>query len=153
MRPDAPPKGQEKLVAWLRENPHRLHLGRISLAGVRREDITAIDQTLDLWTGVLTSRFRLSGERRSSNLLPSRSETCWLYASRAASRSTIAIDFPYGSPDVPAADWKSPDRHRTIVEAGMTLDSFAANSTPTAIGSASRPSREFLPAPATIASS
>jgi protein-glucosylgalactosylhydroxylysine glucosidase len=114
-----PAGGQEKLVAWLRENPHRLHLGRISLAGVRREDFTAIDQTLDLWTGLLTSRFRLSGEAVEVTTCcdPGRD----LLAVRISSRVpvAIAIDFPYGSPDVPAADWHSPDRHRSVVESGV----------------------------------
>jgi len=111
-----PSKDQEKLVAWLRENPHRLHLGRISLAGVRREDVTDINQTLHLWTGIVTSRFHLSGE-------PVEVLTCChperdLLAVHTSSRAplTIAIDFPYGSPDVPAADWKSAAKHRTILE-------------------------------------
>jgi hypothetical protein len=108
-----------KLVSWLRENPHRLHLGRIALSNVRREDITAIDQTLDLWTGLLTSRFLLAGE-------PVEVVTCChperdVLSVRISSRKplTIAIEFPYGSPDVPAADWKSPTKHRTVAEGGL----------------------------------
>ena len=119
-----PAKGQEKLVAWLRENPHRLHLGRISLAAfkgqaVHREDISEIEQTLDLWTGVLTSRFRVAGEavEVATCCHPERD----LLAVHIDSRSpvTIAIDFPYGSPGVPAADWKSPERHRTVSEGAL----------------------------------
>lgn len=59
-------KGQEDLFNWLRENPHRLNLGRLSLlldsAPIAREDLTNIDQTLDLWSGILTSRFYLKGQ-------------------------------------------------------------------------------------------
>jgi hypothetical protein len=113
-----PAKGQEELVAWLRENPHRLHLGRISLANVRREDIHAIEQTLDLWSGILTSRFELAGDAVEvvTCCHPERD----VLGVRIASRKplTIAIEFPYGSPDVPAADWGSPGKHRTISEGG-----------------------------------
>ncbi len=56
-------------LAWLRENPHRFSLGRVAL-DLRSKtgqpatfaDITQTDQTLDLWTGVLTSRFVYDGE-------------------------------------------------------------------------------------------
>jgi hypothetical protein len=47
---------QPVLYDWLRQNPHRLHLGRIGLvlksangAEAAVADITAINQTLDLW--------------------------------------------------------------------------------------------------------
>ena len=111
-----PAQGQEKLVAWLRENPHRLHLGRIGFANLRREDITNIDQTLDLWTGLLKSRFRVADDWVEV-------VTCChpehdVLAVQVLSRIplTIAIEFPYGSPDISAADWKSPQRHRSILE-------------------------------------
>src|SRR3982750_3269222 len=58
--------GQEELFDWLRENPHRLHLGRIGLrllksdgSDAKPSDITDIEQKFDLWTGRITSEFRL----------------------------------------------------------------------------------------------
>ncbi|HEU0173254.1 MAG TPA: glycoside hydrolase family 65, partial [Blastocatellia bacterium] len=61
--------GQNEAYNWLRENPHRLHLGRVALrlmtSGGREaqvEDITDIEQRLDLWTGALTSRFKFDGK-------------------------------------------------------------------------------------------
>ncbi|GAA0660073.1 hypothetical protein [Sphingomonas insulae] len=51
---------------WLRANPHRVSLGRIALSvGGRPADIARITdtrQTLDMWTGTLTSRFRYDGQ-------------------------------------------------------------------------------------------
>src|SRR5688572_9059862 len=47
-------KGQEELFNWMRENPHRMHLGRIGLELPSRE-ITHAKQTLDLWSGLLVS--------------------------------------------------------------------------------------------------
>lgn len=53
-------------VAWLRENPHRIALGRLSLVLARESgapaafsDLTETHQTLDLWTGRLMSHFAL----------------------------------------------------------------------------------------------
>ncbi|HXK03601.1 MAG TPA: glycoside hydrolase family 65 [Verrucomicrobiae bacterium] len=55
--------GQEALFNWLRENPHRLNLGRIGFAIDRPEDVRGIQQTLDLWTGILRSEFEWQGQR------------------------------------------------------------------------------------------
>jgi len=53
---------------WYRHNPHRLHLGMIGFemtgAKGRRAtwaDLSETSQELDLWKGVLTSRFKLNG--------------------------------------------------------------------------------------------
>jgi protein-glucosylgalactosylhydroxylysine glucosidase len=53
---------------WLRENPHRLHLGIIGMEIVKRnglqagvDDIENPRQHLNLWTGVLTSTFEIEG--------------------------------------------------------------------------------------------
>ena len=55
---------------WLRENPHRLHLGIIGLQIVKKngETITINDiqkpiQKLNLWTGELSSVFEIEGEQ------------------------------------------------------------------------------------------
>ena len=60
--------GQEELFDWLRENPHRLHLGQIGFEirmadgqPAKPADITGIAQTLDLWTGIILSRFKVDG--------------------------------------------------------------------------------------------
>jgi len=64
MKPGARPEAYH----WLRQNPHRLHLGRISFRflGPGGEELGcgeagAFSQKLDLWTGRLTSRFNVRG--------------------------------------------------------------------------------------------
>jgi len=60
---------QRPALKWLRENPHRFSLGRISLS-IRRADgsaavftdLTKTRQKLDLWTGALTSSFVFDGK-------------------------------------------------------------------------------------------
>src|SRR3954471_21420837 len=49
--------GQKELFNWLRENPHRLHLGRIGFDLKNPDEIKNIEQTLDLWSGTITSKF------------------------------------------------------------------------------------------------
>ena len=113
--------GQQELFNWLRENPHRLHLGRIGLllddAPLKPGGLAAIRQTLDLWSGVLQSSFQIAGS-------PAFVETCChpqldaiavkirspLLADR---RLTVVLDFPYGSPQMGAADWDHPELHRS----------------------------------------
>jgi hypothetical protein len=58
-------KGQEELFRWLRENPHRLNLGKIALVITRTNgaafalgDMRDARQTLDLWQGLVTSTYR-----------------------------------------------------------------------------------------------
>ena len=54
--------------AWMAANPHRIDLGRIGLILIKRDgsrarvdDLSAIRQSLDLWSGVATSTFQLEG--------------------------------------------------------------------------------------------
>lgn len=128
--------GQPELFDWLRENPHRLHLGRIGLLlqksnGERATpaDLSNASQTLDLWTGMLESRFQFAG----TNI---RVQTAChpdidALAIRIESQRPIAVQiaFPYASSNMDMADWNSPDKHRTTfdfkwdhVTMGRTLD-------------------------------
>ena len=45
---------------WYRQNPHRMHLGALGLDLVA-EEVKDIQQTLDLWTGIIDSRFTYRG--------------------------------------------------------------------------------------------
>jgi protein-glucosylgalactosylhydroxylysine glucosidase len=110
-------QGQEPLFNWLRENPHRLNLGRIGLLFDGRPlqpgEISGVQQTLDLWTGILNSAFLLQGQ-------PVHVRTC-CHPVRDAIAVTvesplalsIALEFPYGSTAINAADWNSSGRHQT----------------------------------------
>jgi protein-glucosylgalactosylhydroxylysine glucosidase len=128
-------EGQSEIYTWLRENPHRLHLGQVGLrllASDGREsriaDMTEIEQQLDLWSGLLTSRFRFEGELvtvRTSvhptiDLLAVTVESALI----SLGRLSLRIAFPYGSPAMSAADWKKGDRHLTnlINQSGNRAD-------------------------------
>src|SRR2546425_10905968 len=119
-------EGQTELYNWLRENPHRLHLGQIGLHLVtadqreaRPTDISDIDQSLDLWTGLLTSRF--SFQSIAVTVRTSVHPTLDLLAVTIESslieqaRLSVRFAFPYGSSGMEAADWNQVDRHLTQV--------------------------------------
>jgi protein-glucosylgalactosylhydroxylysine glucosidase len=119
-------EGQSEIYNWLRLNPHRLHLGQIGFEIILEngckatiEDINAVEQRLDMWSGLLTSTFTVEST-------PVKTKTCChphkdVLSFSAAStlleknRLKINIKFPYGSPDKSAADWLSDDKHSTEV--------------------------------------
>ncbi|MFL6253810.1 MAG: glycoside hydrolase family 65 [Pyrinomonadaceae bacterium] len=117
-------EGQKELYDWLRENPHRLHLGRIGLhmtadgrGAAKLSEITDIEQRLDLWAGRLTSRFRVWGEpvTVTTAVHPDADILAVSIESGLIARGMLSVRFafPYGSPSMQAADWRSPERHRT----------------------------------------
>jgi hypothetical protein len=126
--------GQDELFNWLRENPHRLHLGRIGFEIERPEDVSGVEQTLDLWTGVLHSQFVWKGERVTV-------ETCChperdLLAVSVRGRAPVVFEFPYGSAGMNAADWKHPEKHisrargnagRMEIERTLDADSYVVS--------------------------
>ncbi|MFT3746563.1 MAG: hypothetical protein QM785_20005 [Pyrinomonadaceae bacterium] len=114
--------GQEELFDWLRENPHRLHLGQIGLhllkadgSEAKASDISNGEQRLDLWTGVIHSKFSFDGEvvsvrtavHPTKDVLAIQIESPLIESRRLA----VRIAFPYGSQSMQAVDWKQPDKH------------------------------------------
>jgi hypothetical protein len=110
---------------WLRANPHRLDLGRIGFRlvedgterAVTEADVSDPEQVLDLWTGIVTSRFTLAGRpvKVTTACHPDRDELGLRVESPAiGSGLVLAIAFPYGSEAWhDAADWNRPEAHAT----------------------------------------
>ncbi|QOI63994.1 family 43 glycosylhydrolase [Arthrobacter sp. TES] len=120
--------GTSAAETWLRANPHRLDLGRIGFRmvrdgldrGITPEDITQATQTLDLWSGTVTSTFTLAGQqvKVTTACHPSRDELGFRVESPAlGSGLVVGIDFPYGSESWhDAADWSKPGAHSTVLD-------------------------------------
>lgn len=114
---------------WLRANVHRLDLGRIGFRwiedGVERaiteDEISRAEQTLDLWTGVVTSRFTLAGHpvNVTTACHPDRDEVGFRVESTALGAGlVVSVGFPYGSEAWhDAADWSSANAHTTSLDA------------------------------------
>jgi hypothetical protein len=109
---------------WLRSNPHRLHLGRVGFQLTRGDgtraaasDLTDIEQSLDLWNGVLMSKFKLEGQPVEVETVCH--PTLDLVTVRVTSplvamkRLAIELRFPYGTGETVSADWKHPEAHTT----------------------------------------
>ncbi len=118
-------RGYSHAASWLRANPHRLHLGQIGLcfkkadgSTVSIENLTNTSQVLDLWTGLLSSRFEV--ESQSVKVLTVCHPTQDMLAVRIESplvqqnRLKVALAFPYGKEDWrDGEDWDHPERHIT----------------------------------------
>src|ERR1700752_268573 len=119
-------EGQLDQYNWLRENPHRLHLGQVGFCrigtkekNIKPEDITEIKQELDLWRGILTSNFRLLGQQVKVttavhprlDLLAVSIESELLTSEQLG----VLIRFPYGSSSMQAADWGHANEHQTKI--------------------------------------
>ncbi|MFC1633657.1 hypothetical protein ACFL5Z_02350 [Planctomycetota bacterium] len=120
------PRGYSPSGTWLRSNPHRLDMGRIGLRLIKSddsiadmEDLTKTNQTLDLWTGSLNSRFEFDGYpvfvrtvcHPTHDTLAVRVESPLIELGRLS----VRLAFPYGSTDWRgSADWSIPNRHQTL---------------------------------------
>ena len=110
-------KGRARDAAnWYRSNPHRLHLGCIGLEveGLKPSDIRNPRQTLDLWTGTISSRFKAHGNKYAVTTVchPQRD----MVSSRVKSHhASINLRFPYptGGHSDDACNWNANNRHQT----------------------------------------
>ena len=126
-RPYPLPDGSD-IGKWLMSNPHKANLGRLSLILIKEdgstagmEDLQNREQTLDLWKGLLTSRYDIDGQ-------PVKVETCVhptldAIAVRIASplisagRLRIKLTFPYPNlVDGGSGDFNRPDAHTSTME-------------------------------------
>ncbi|HEX7069751.1 MAG TPA: hypothetical protein VF190_03050 [Rhodothermales bacterium] len=113
---------------WLRQNPHRLSLARVGLRLLRPDaspasasDLHEIEQRLDLWNGVIVSRFRTRerGFRVTTCAHPQLDAVAFrIECDGFAPEEGVEIAFPYGSPvhTGDPGDWTEPGRHETHVE-------------------------------------
>lgn len=121
--------GNEEVYEWLRKNPHRLNLAAISFliknsAGeyAKPEDITNINQTLDLYSGILYSSFSAFGyDCKVRTCCHPQNDMVVVDAESALIEKgymQIEIRFPYGSPAKSASDWSSEEKHSSSVVGG-----------------------------------
>ncbi|WP_448701389.1 hypothetical protein ACFGVR_04305 [Mucilaginibacter sp. AW1-3] len=120
---------QEKSPAgeYFRQNPHPVPLGQISLMedgkALNVTDITHIDQTLDLWRGLINSKYELSGQSVSVQTAahPESSTVAFCIKSALLRSGKLmpAIRFPYAYDlsikNKPPFDWSKPDKHQTTI--------------------------------------
>lgn len=140
---DIPGNVRTPEIAWLRANPHRLHLGRLGFVLVKSNgsaatpaDLSEITQRLDLWSGTLISHFVFDGQPVDVETVSHPSQDTLAVRVRSpllrSKRLAVTLRFPYGTGEVATADWTHPDAHETTVVAS----SVSPTSTPAATGRA-----------------
>jgi hypothetical protein len=123
--------GQEEAFHWLRQNPHRVQLGVFGLDlrspdgdRIELDELQDIEQTLDLWHGIITSRFRAGGEvvhvvtacHPDSDQIGIRIESPLI----SEGRLSIILRFPAPHPQARGwgssigLNWEDPDLHASI---------------------------------------
>ncbi|MBN2814423.1 MAG: hypothetical protein JXQ80_10125, partial [Bacteroidales bacterium] len=118
------PDRNREAVNYLRQNPHRLHLGIVGLELQRPDgsvlgldDIKQIRQTLDPWNGCIHSTFVTEGE--TVEVTTFAHQDMDMIAARVVSplikngQITIKLSFPYptGQHTDAGCDWNKPNKH------------------------------------------
>ncbi|SDT11540.1 hypothetical protein [Actinopolymorpha singaporensis] len=110
---------------WLRENPHRIDLGRIGFVRpggqlLQLSELGAVSQRLDLWRGRIESRFELDGTPVEVTTVcdPELDLLAVRVESQLLARGELAVGtrFPYAVGDwSEPCDWDSPTSHLSEV--------------------------------------
>lgn len=114
--PDMPQRDRDA-AEWFRANPHRLHLGNVGFEGMSPVDISDVDQTLDMWDGILRSSFLYNGKAVKVETVCGGEDD--VIAARIESDAALPVSFrfpyPTGAHADDASDWDSDDRHSTEI--------------------------------------
>lgn len=104
---------------WYRVNPHRLHLGVIGFASLKKEDVSEIDQVLDMYDGVIHSSFKVGGQLVKVETSADPDKDAVAAKIESTKHLPVVFRFPYptGAHSDDACDWTKDDLHSTkIVE-------------------------------------
>jgi hypothetical protein len=111
---------------YLRENPQKFNLGQIGFVLTKADgapaqitDISGVEQTLDLWNGVLHSHFLFDGQPVDVQTvcLPL-GDTIAINVKSPLIKTgqlNVQIRFPYASASESGSDWTKPDAHTTTI--------------------------------------
>jgi hypothetical protein len=120
---DKNPAGQ-----WLRENPHGMPLPELALirlgdgaAPIAPADVRNIDQTLDLWSGTITSGYTLDGApvrvvvacAPDGDTIAVRIESALVADKKIGVRIAVPRGYVLKTKNNAALDWSAPDSHTT----------------------------------------
>lgn len=101
---------------YLRVNPHRLHLGCIGFDFDSPQNITDIDQTLNLWTGCIDSRFSYNGQPFHVETVCDPDDATLAARIESNKGFKLLLQFPYptGGHADDACDWTSMNHKVTV---------------------------------------
>ncbi|WP_062175838.1 hypothetical protein [Dysgonomonas macrotermitis] len=122
-------KGRQQAASnWFRNNPHRIHLGYVGLemthadgSAVKATELGNIDQKLDLWKGLVSSRFVVDMDSISVQTVadPEKDRIAASLKSELMAKGNMKVHFkfpyPTGKHVDDATDWTSPEKHKTEI--------------------------------------
>lgn len=116
------PGRQQEAANWFRVNPHRLHLGTVGFEIRSLSDIHSPDQTLDMWEGVLYSKFVYQSQPVEVQTVADPHQDAVGTYVKGTRLPSLNFRFPYptGGHADDACNWDSPERHRTEVIASTS---------------------------------
>ncbi|MDE6291044.1 MAG: hypothetical protein K2M16_05885, partial [Muribaculaceae bacterium] len=119
---------------YYRVNPHRLHLGALGFHGIAPESLTDIDQTLDMWNGMIDSRFSSSGKKATVKTAVDPTLDMVAAEIHDEGRHALALRLPYptGKHSDDACDWNADSLHTTEIilsEAGKAVVKHSVDTT------------------------
>lgn len=117
----------KKATEYFRINPHRLNLGNVALVikdgkgQIKEADIKDIDQQLDLYSGVITSRFSALGKPVMVKTACMPCEDAMIYSINSHLLSSgkvsvcLSLPYPSGKHADAATDWGNEDKHASRI--------------------------------------
>ncbi len=114
-------KGRQREAAeWYRVNPHRLHLGIVGLElgeEASPQQITGINQTLDMWRGVINSSFQYNGCDYAVTTVCHPQLDMVAAEVVSKSRTGVCFRFPYPSGEHcdDGCNWNANGKHQTLL--------------------------------------
>lgn len=114
---------QKEAANWFRVNPHRLHLGVVGFEMEKEASparFTEIDQTLDLWKGVINSNFKLDGVpfKVQTSCHPQMDMIAANIESTAHTAVCFRFPYPTAGHSDNACNWEADDKHSTTLVGG-----------------------------------
>ena len=112
---DRQPGRRHDAVAYLRQNPHRLHLGCVGLNLTDTAKVKNVSQQLDMWNGIITSEFFYDGKPFKVQTLchPEADEIASCVKTDGKVEVLIRIPYPTGNHSDDACDWRT-DAPQTV---------------------------------------
>lgn len=129
---------------WLRRNPRQQPLGQLALEWDKPDgspfvppDVQELQQTLDLWRGIVTSRYKLGGVpvtvttacAPDTDAVAVRIESALVAAGKLRARLTFPRGHDVTVKNTPPLDWSHPEMHESHLTSPTSIERRVANVT------------------------
>ncbi|WP_277678108.1 glycoside hydrolase family 65 [Gracilibacillus dipsosauri] len=110
------PEKKEEAYHWLRQNPHRIPLGQLGFRFtdqnnqvISQHQVKPIRQELDMWTGVIKSKFAVENEQVFVQTAcdPKTDTIAVTIESELLKQGRIGIELAFPSPEVSDREWEN----------------------------------------------